>query len=110
MFFKIGCTPCPTAPDPPTNFKITQASATSVTVSWTPPTNTTGVTGYHIYYTENGGNEQSRNVRDARTNKDTIRGLTTGSTYSVKIVAISKCLPSAAVVPKEITLGMRCHF
>ena len=96
-----------TAFDPPTDLEVTQASATSVTVSWTPPTDTTGVTGYRIYYTESSGSEQSRNVSGARTNKDTIGGLTTGSTYSMKIVATSNRLISAAVGPKEITLGMR---
>ena len=96
-----------TAPDPPTDLKVIQASATSVTVSWTLPTDTTGVTGYCIYYTENGGNEQSRNVSGTRKNKDTIGGLTTGSTYSMEIVATSKSLSSVLVGPKKITLGMR---
>ena len=99
-----------TAPDPPTDLDVTQASATSVTVSWTPPTDTTGVTGYRIYYTENGGSEQSRNVSGTRTNKDTISGLITGSTYSMKIVATSKGISSAVAGPKEIALGKRCHF
>ena len=78
-------------------------------MSWTPPTDTSGVTGYCIYYTENGGNEQSRNVSGARSEMEMISGLTTGSTYSVKIVATSNGIASTVAGPKEITLGMRLH-
>ena len=98
---------CPTAPNPPTNLKVTQESATSVTISWTPPTDTTGVTGYRITYTAKGGSEQFRKVSNSSTNKDTIPNLKTGSTYSFTIVATSNDLPSEVVGPKTVALGMR---
>ena len=94
-----------TVPSAPTNLKVTQASATSVAVSWTPPTDTTGVTGYQISYTDNRGNEQSKDMSDTSA-KDTIPNLKTGSTYSITIVAISAGLSSEVVGPKRITLGM----
>ena len=96
----------PTAPSPPTNLKVTQSSTTSVAVSWTPPTDTTGVTGYQITYTDKGGSEESRDVSNAST-KDTIPNLTTGSTYSITIVAICDGLPSEVVGPVMVELGMR---
>ena len=94
-----------TAPNPPTDLMVVQASATSVTVSWTPPTDSTGVTGYQIFYNENGGSEQSKDVSGASTNMDTITGLTTGSTYSITILATSDDLPSELVGPEIIELG-----
>ena len=85
---------------------VVQDSATSVTVSWTPPTNATGVTGYRIFYTENDGSEQFKDVSGASTSMDTISGLTTGSTYSITIVATTDGLPSEMVGPQTIELGM----
>ena len=78
-------------------------------MSWTPPTDTSGVTGYRIYYTEKGGSEQSEavHVRGADARVNTICDLTTSSTYSIKIEATSNGHPSAEVGPEEITLGMR---
>ena len=86
---------------------VTQASATSVMVLWTVPTDLTGVTGYRIFYTENGGNEQSRSVNDASRDMDIIFGLTTGSTYFITIVTISDGLLSERVEAKTIKLGMK---
>ena len=94
----------PTVPSQPTNLKVTRASATSVTVSWTPPSDTTGVTGYRICYTENGGREHSRDVSGANT-KDTIPNLKIGSQYSITIVAISDGVKSEVVGPKTFELG-----
>ena len=84
---------------------VAQTSATSVTVSWTPPTDGTGVTGYRIFYTEDGGSKQSRGVSGASTSMDTISSLRTGSTYSITIVATSGGLPSEVVGPETIELG-----
>ena len=78
-------------------------------MSWTPPTDTSGVTGYRIYYIENGESVQSRNMSGAGTKMDMIRDLTTGSAYFIKLEATSNGIPSAMVGPKEITLGMRIH-
>ena len=89
---------------------VTQASATSATVSWTPPTDITGVTGYQIFYTENSENEQSRNVSGASTDMASISDLITGSTYSITIVATSDGLPSEVVGPVTVELGMRYAF
>ena len=64
------------------------------------------MTGYRIYYTENGGNLQFKDVSGASTNMDTISGLTTSSTYSITIVATSDGLPSEVVGPEMVELGM----
>ena len=109
MYPIVNCILCPTAPDQPTDLAVALVitNATSVTVSWTPPTDTSGVTGYRIIYTENGGNEQVENVSDADTRVKMIHNLTTGSTYYIRIVATSNDIASAEVEPEVITLGMR---
>ena len=83
---------------------VTQDSATSVMVSWTPPTDTTGVTGYRIFY-DDGAGEQSMNVTGSGTSTATISGLTTGSTYSITIVATSADVLSVVVGPVVVELG-----
>ena len=88
---------------------VTQINQTSILVFWTPPTDTTGVTGYRIFYSENGGSEQFKDVSGASTNMDTISGLTTGSTYSITIVATSDGLPSEVVGPQLVELGMNVY-
>ena len=87
-----------------------QASATSITVSWTPPPDATGVTGYRISYARRGGNKQFKDVSDASTNNDTIPNLTTGSTYSISIAATSDGLLSEVVGPIAVELGMTCAY
>ena len=67
------------------------------------------MTGYQISYTDNRGNELSRDVSDTST-KDTIPNLKTGYTYSITVVAISDGLPSEVVGPKTVALGMRCRI
>ena len=104
------CTQCPTAPNPPTDLTVIQVTETSVLVSWTPPTNATGVTGYQIFYTGSGESEQSREVIGANIDMETLPGLTTGNTYSITIVATSDGLPSEVVGPVVFELGMRCTF
>ena len=100
-----------TAPNPPTGLMVTQVTDTSVIVSWTPPTDTTGVTGYRIFYTEDGGSEQSRDVSGGTTNMDMIPDLITGKTYTITVVATSDGLPSEVVGPVMVELiGMRCAF
>ena len=96
-----------TALSPPTNLKVAKASATSVIVSWDPPTDTTGVTGYLIKYTEKGGSEQFSDVTGASTKMHKIPSLKTGSAYSVTIVATSKDLSSEEAGPQMVALGMR---
>ena len=100
----------PAAPNPPTGLTVAQVSASSVMVSWTPPTDTTGVTGYQIYYTEKGGRKESNVMSGANTTMDTISDLTIGSTYSITIVSTSHGRPSDEIGPKEITLGMSCNL
>ena len=85
---------------------VMQITETSVMVSWIQPTDSSGVTGYRIYYTENGGSMQFKDVSGASTNMDTISSLTTGSTYSITIVATSDGLPSEVVGPEMVELGM----
>ena len=79
---------------------------TSAIVSWTPPTDTTGVTGYRISYTENEGIQQSREVSGAITKQHKIEDLKTGKAYSITIVATSDGLSSEEVGPERVEFGM----
>ena len=95
---------CPTAPNPPTDLMVTQTSATSVTVSWTPPADTTGVTGYRISY-DDGTGEQFMDITGSEMTTATIPNLTTGSRYNITIVATSDGPPSEEVGPEMVELG-----
>ena len=104
------CTLCPTAPNPPTNLVVVQVTDTSVIVSWTPPTDTTDVSGYRIFY-DDGTREEFVDVFGSEASTVTINGLTTGSTYSITIVSTSEGLPSEVVGPVVIELlGMKYSF
>ena len=88
---------------------VTQVTDTSVMVSWTPPTDTTDVTGYRIFY-DDGKMEEFKDITGSGMTTATILGLATGSTYSITIVATSDGLPSDVVGPVIFELGMRCAF
>ena len=88
---------------------VTQTSATSVLVSWTPPTDTTGVTGYKIFY-DDGTGEEFMDVTGSVMTTATIPNLTTGSRYNITIVATSDGPPSEEVGPVMVDLGMKYSF
>ena len=77
----------------------------SVLVSWTPPSGEPAVTGYIIYYQQDGGQslEISQRVQASDTTA-TITGLMAG-TYSITMVATSSTLPSIESKTETITLG-----
>ena len=79
-----------------------QDGATSVLVSWSPPTPLGDTTGYIISYT--GGSSGSDAISGGSTESYHLSHLQNGSTYIITVVATSQHLPSDAVVT-EITLG-----
>ena len=77
-------------------------------VSWTAPSQGGAVTGYVIYYHQDGGERMSVNASADATNV-TITGLTMGATYSISMVATSNTLPSTVTGPQDITIGIPMH-
>ena len=62
------------------------------------------MTGYIIYYQQEGGERFSVRAGASDTSA-TLRGLTEGATYSITIVATSNTLLSAETGPQTITMG-----
>ena len=77
--------------------------ADSVVVSWTPPSGKPDVTGYIIYYQQDGGQRLSENA-GATATTTTITGLIVGATYSFTMVANSSTLPSTETSVRNITI------
>jgi hypothetical protein len=69
------------APSMPTNLAGTAASSTAIRLTWTASTDNVGVTGYRIY-------RDSTQVGTAASATYTDIGLTTGTTYSYRVVAV----------------------
>ena len=79
----------------------TQKNATTLYVSWSPPTPLEDVTGYVIYYSGSDGSVGNVSVSNGRTNSYLLCGIQTGVNYSVSIVALSQHLPSEVVSATE---------
>ena len=94
----------PPAPDPPSSLTASQNGLDSALVSWTAPSGGAAVTGYTIYYQQEGG-ERSLVSAMASDTSSTISGLIEGATYSIAIVATSNTLPSTVTGPQTITIG-----
>jgi titin len=60
----------------------------SATVTWTPITPPTGITGYVVTYTKEGGQPQTAPVQGAGTGTHTLTGLQNGATYAVTVKAV----------------------
>ena len=88
---------------------VTQVTDTSVMISWTPPTDTTDVIGYRVFY-DDGTREQFMDITGSGMSTATVSGLTTGSTYTITIVATSDSLPSEVVGPEMVKLGMKIAY
>ena len=74
----------------PTNLRFEVGSdATSVLLSWTPPSPLGDTTGYRISFT-GGGNSESVDVSGGGTNNYTLTGLKSGKTYEISIVGTSE--------------------
>ena len=101
-----ACTPSPPspAPGPPSGLTASQNGLESALVSWTAPSGAAAVTGYTIYYQQEGG-ERSSVSAGASDTSSTISGLIKGATYSITIVASSDTLPSTVTGPQTITIG-----
>ena len=74
----------------PTNLKFEVGSdATSVILTWTPPSPLGDTTGYRISFT-GGGNSDSVDVSGGDTDSHTLTGLTRGEMYDISIVGTSE--------------------
>ena len=88
--------------DSPFDLTLSRTAMDVLLVSWTAPSQT--VTGYVIYYQQDGGERISMSVEASATSY-TITGLNIGATYSISMVATSNTLPSNIIGPQMITLG-----
>ena len=95
------------APSPPSDVSVSQNGLGSILVSWTPPSGEPAVTGYIIYYQQDGGQRLSQSFGFTDTTA-TITELIVGATYSLTIVATSSTLPSNETEAEDITLGTCC--
>ena len=91
------------APSPPSAVSVSQNGLDSVLVSWTPPSGEPDVTGYIIYYQQDGGQRLSGNA--GATDMTTITGLITGATYSITMVATSSTLPSTETTAQTVIIS-----
>ena len=58
---------CCAVPPPPTNVTYIQECATTLNVSWSPPTPLEDVTGYMIYYSDSDGSGGSVSISNGLT-------------------------------------------
>ena len=91
------------APDPPSDLTLSRTAMDVLLVSWTAPSQ--AVTGYVIYYQQDGGERMSVSVEASATSYN-ITGLTIGATYSISMVATSNTLSSTVIGPQTITIGI----
>ena len=91
-------------PDPPSGLTVSQNGLHSVLVSWRAPSGRVAVTGYIIYYQQEGGGWSAVSAGPNATTA-TISGLIEGAVYSITIVATSSTLLSTATGPQTITIG-----
>jgi hypothetical protein len=95
-----------TAPGAPTGLVATNVSPTKIDLSWNAPSNNGGypITGYKIEYKKGTGSYVSLVSNTANTTASYVHtGLTTGTTYTYKISAISSIGTSAASAEASAT-------
>ena len=95
------------APSPPSDVTVSQNGLDSVLVSWTPPSGEPAVTGYIIYYQQDGEQRLSLSAESTATIA-IITGLTAGATYSVTMTATSTTLPSNEIEAEIVMIGIHC--
>jgi hypothetical protein len=78
-----GTVPALAGPD---GLEATPDDASAV-VTWTPITPATGITGYVVTYTKEGGQPQTAQVQGADKGTHTLTGLENGATYAVTVKA-----------------------
>jgi len=78
-------------PSPPQSLKVSTYSSTSATVVWTPPSSDGGsaITDYAIEYSPDGVIWTVVNHARSTALRRTISGLTTGTTYRVRVAAVN---------------------
>ena len=84
---------------------VSQNGLGSVLVSWTPPSGEPAVTGYIIYYQQDGGQRLSQSTGPTTATAN-ITGLNIGGRYSFTMVTNSSTLPSAKSAEEIFTIGM----
>ena len=100
----------PPAPFPPSAVSVSQNGLDSVLVSWTPPSGEPDVTGYIIYYQQDGAQRLSVNT-EATATTATITGLIAGATYSITMVANYSILPSTETEAQTLIIGnINMHY
>lgn len=72
-------------------------------MTWTPPSQLVGVTGYRISYNGEGSNDVV--TIDGSNNNYTLSGLRNGKTYRISLVASSTILTSETFLAKPVPLG-----
>ena len=95
------------APSPPSGVNVSRNGLGSVLVSWTPPSGEPAVTGYIIYYQEDGGQRLSQSVKYTATTA-TITGLIQGTNYSFTMVTTSSILHSVETLQHTYFIGIKC--
>ncbi|CAI8052760.1 Receptor-type tyrosine-protein phosphatase alpha [Geodia barretti] len=97
----------------PTNLMLIQTDATTIRVTWTPPSPLGNTIGYTVFYSSTGSNEAPV-VREASTNEVELMNLAEGGSYSISLVARSQHLPSSTLtdtldlvrVPRDLELSV----
>lgn len=92
----VSTPPDTTAPSAPTNLKVTNLSATFLTLEWTPSTDDVGVFGYEVA-------RDDAVVTSPSLNKVTITGLAPNTSYRFKVHAADS-IPNWSAWSQEITV------
>jgi hypothetical protein len=80
------------------------ALAASITLGWSPPTNTTQIAGYQLHFGTSSGRYQSvRDVAGASTASATVDGLTAGSTYYFAVRARNAAASVVSAFSNEVS-------
>ena len=84
----------PTAVEAPTDVLGYQPIPNTLHVSWTPPSPLGHATGYRIYYNGDDGSSGTLDVSGSMSHSQVLRGLSSGVSYTLSVVALSVHLPS----------------
>ncbi len=82
-----------------------QVNATAVRVSWTSPTSGPTPSGYRIYYQAEGDQTFTTVDTGQEDTEYLLNDLRPGTTYNIRMVALSRYLPSVFQTLEPITLG-----
>ncbi len=82
-----------------------QVSATAVRVSWTAPTSGPTPSGYRIYYQVEGDQTFTTVDTGQEDTEYLLTGLRPGTSYNIRMVALSRYLPSEFQTLEPITVG-----